>query len=96
MSGPAAVDPAAGRVARWANGGDAVEILEDYLSGLSELRAAYEGMSEDQLHARPVEGKWSAMEVLCHLVDTDLMTATRIRAAHRGKSPSCRRRRPRS
>jgi uncharacterized damage-inducible protein DinB len=67
--------------------GNAVDILEDYLAGTGELRAAYKGMTSDQLHARPVEGKWSAMEVLCHLIDTDLMTATRIRAALLGETP---------
>ncbi|WP_422929647.1 DinB family protein [Singulisphaera sp. PoT] len=56
-------------------------ILEDYLAGTTALRDAYDGMTRDQLNAHPVEGKWSAMEVLCHLADTDLMTATRIRAS---------------
>ncbi len=64
-----------------------MDILEDYLAGTGELRAAYKGMTSDQLHARPVEGKWSAMEVLCHLVDTDLMTAMRIRAALQRDTP---------
>src|SRR5262245_51289110 len=54
---------------------------ESYLASIKDLRAAYEGMTKEQLNAHPVEGKWSAMEVLCHLVDTDLMTAMRIRAA---------------
>jgi hypothetical protein len=44
-------------------------------------------MTKDQLDAHPVEGKWSAMEVLCHLVDADLSIATRIRAALRSERP---------
>src|ERR1700749_3228876 len=55
--------------------------IEAYLSSIKDLRAAYDGMTRDQLYAHPVEGKWSAMEVLCHLVDTDLLIAMRIRAA---------------
>ncbi|MHC5540508.1 DinB family protein [Singulisphaera rosea] len=62
-------------------------ILEDYLAGTTGLRDAYDGMTMDQLNAHPVEGKWSAMEVLCHLADTDLMTATRIRAALQRDTP---------
>ena len=61
--------------------------IEAYLASVKDLRAAYDGMSKDQLDARPVEGKWSAMEVLCHLVDTDLMTAMRIRAALQRNTP---------
>ena len=44
-------------------------------------------MTRDQLLARPVEGKWVAMEVLCHLVDIELMTAMRIRAALQRDTP---------
>jgi uncharacterized damage-inducible protein DinB len=64
-----------------------MDILEDYLAGTSDLRKAYDGMTNDQLHAHPVDGKWSAMEVLCHLVDTDLMTAMRLRAALQRDTP---------
>ncbi len=64
-----------------------MEILEAYLASIKDLRAAYDGMTRDQLHAHPVEGKWSAMEVLCHLVDIELMIAMRIRAALQRDSP---------
>jgi DinB superfamily len=64
-----------------------MDILEDYLAGTGGLRDAYDGMTRDQLLARPFEGKWSAMEVLCHLVDADLMTAMRIRAALQRDTP---------
>ena len=63
------------------------DIVQSYLASCNDLLAAYEGMTKDQLNAHPVEGKWSAMEVLCHLVDTDLMTATRIRAALQRDAP---------
>jgi uncharacterized damage-inducible protein DinB len=61
--------------------------IEAYLASIKDLRAAYEGITKDQLDAHPVEGKWSAMEVLCHLVDTDLMMAMRIRAALQTDTP---------
>ena len=63
------------------------DIIKDYLASCNDLRVAYEGMTRDQLHAHPVAGKWSAMEVLCHLVDIDLMMAMRIRAALQRNSP---------
>jgi uncharacterized damage-inducible protein DinB len=61
--------------------------IEAYLASIKDLRAAYGDMTKDQLDAHPVEGKWSAMEVLCHLVDADLSIATRIRAALRSDRP---------
>jgi uncharacterized damage-inducible protein DinB len=64
-----------------------MEILDAYLAGPGELRAAFDGMTRDQRLAHPVEGKWSAMEVLCHLVDADLSIALRIRAALRSDRP---------
>jgi uncharacterized damage-inducible protein DinB len=64
-----------------------MDILDAYLAGPDELRAAFDGMTRDQLLARPVEGKWSAMEVLCHLVDSDLSIAMRIRAALKSDRP---------
>ena len=61
--------------------------LEAYLASIKDLRAAYDGLTKDQLHAHPVDGKWSAMEVLCHLVDIELMIAMRIRAALQRDTP---------
>jgi uncharacterized damage-inducible protein DinB len=61
--------------------------IEAYLASFSDLRAAFDGMTKDQLQAHPVEGKWSAMEVLCHLVDIELMIALRIRAALQRDAP---------
>ena len=61
--------------------------IEAYLASFKDLRATYDGMTHEQLHAHPVEGKWSAMEVLCHLVDIELMIAMRIRAALQRDTP---------
>jgi hypothetical protein len=36
-------------------------------------------MTVEQLLARPVAGKWSTHEVLCHLSDTELLYADRIK-----------------
>jgi hypothetical protein len=47
------------------------ELIEEYLAGPVALRRAVAGMSREQLLARPVAGKWSTLEVLCHLADSE-------------------------
>ena len=50
------------------------DVIEEYLAAIETVRAAFGDMSRELLFARPVAGKWSSQEVLCHLVDTDLTT----------------------
>jgi hypothetical protein len=57
------------------------DVIGNYLATCGAVRAAFHGVSRELLMARPVANKWSALEVLCHLVDTDLVVALRIRAA---------------
>src|SRR5262249_42834360 len=40
---------------------------------------AVKGMSREQLVARPVAGKWSTLEVVCHIADFDIVGADRIK-----------------
>jgi uncharacterized damage-inducible protein DinB len=55
------------------------EMIEAYLAGPRALRQAVRGMSPEQLKARPVAGKWSTLEVLCHLADFDPIMADRMK-----------------
>ena len=52
-------------------------LIEDYLAGCEKLRTAVAGMTREQLLARPVPGKWSTLEVVCHLADFEPILATR-------------------
>ncbi len=47
------------------------ELIDAFLDSLPRLRRAVADLSPDQLRARPVPGKWSTLEVVCHLVDSD-------------------------
>ena len=58
---------------------DNSNVLEAYLKGADALKAAVAGMTRDQLLARSVAGKWSTLEVICHLADTDANIAHRIK-----------------
>jgi uncharacterized damage-inducible protein DinB len=54
-------------------------LIDNYLAGVKTLRDAVKGMSADQLKARPIAGKWSTLEVVCHLSDFDPVLADRMK-----------------
>ncbi len=53
--------------------------LSAYLDGIGILRSAMQGLTPDQLRARPVAGKWTILEVACHIADFDTIYADRIK-----------------
>ena len=54
-------------------------IIDNYLDGPGILRKAVAGMTPEQLVARPIPGKWSTLEVICHLADFEIVYADRIK-----------------
>jgi hypothetical protein len=54
-------------------------LIEQYLAGPSLLRRAVSGMTREQLLARPIPGKWSTQEVVCHLADYEPIYADRMK-----------------
>jgi uncharacterized damage-inducible protein DinB len=55
------------------------QLIEAYLAGTQTLRRAVAGMNRDQATARPVAGKWSTLEVVCHLTDFEPIYADRMK-----------------
>lgn len=54
-------------------------LLESYLGGPGMLRQALTGMSPEQALSRPVPGRWSTLEVVCHLADFEPVFADRMK-----------------
>src|SRR5262245_64041750 len=54
-------------------------MIDSYLAGVNTLRKAVAGMTREQLIARPVAGKWSTLEVVCHIADFDPILADRMK-----------------
>ena len=54
-------------------------LLDAYLAGPKQFRSAVAGLSREQLILRPVAGRWSVLEVVCHLADTDANIVHRIK-----------------
>ena len=55
------------------------ELIDQYLAGPGLLRRAVAGMTRDQLLARPLPGKWSTQEVVCHVADYEPIYADRMK-----------------
>src|SRR5262249_59960717 len=74
------------------------ELIATYEAGTDLLRSAVGGMSQEQLRSRPVAGRWSTLEVVCHVSDCEQFFADRMKrtlamnqpllaAAHRSPYP---------
>jgi len=54
-------------------------LINNFAAGPQLVREAVKGMSREQILARPVPGKWSTLEVVCHLADFEIVGADRIK-----------------
>lgn len=62
-------------------------LIDQYRAGPAQLRKAVVGMSREQLAARPVPGKWSTLEVVCHIADFEPVYADRMKRVVAEDSP---------
>ena len=58
---------------------DQAALLNAYLEGTDRLRSAVAGLSREQMISRRITGRWSVLEVVCHLSDTDANIVHRIK-----------------
>jgi hypothetical protein len=54
------------------------DIIANYERCIAELQSAVAGMTRDQLIARPIAGKWSTLECVAHVADTEVYFSDRI------------------
>lgn len=54
-------------------------LLDDYQAGPQLLRQAVQGLTSDQVRLRPIPGRWSVLEVVCHVADFEPIYADRIK-----------------
>jgi uncharacterized damage-inducible protein DinB len=54
-------------------------VIEQFASGGAKLRRAVAGLSFQELTARPGPGKWSILEVVIHLTDSDAIAIDRMK-----------------
>jgi hypothetical protein len=66
------------------------ELLDQYAAGPALLRAALKGIDRDDLQARPMPGRWSTLEVVCHLADSEAVYAERMKRIIAEENPPLR------
>jgi hypothetical protein len=67
---------------------DTSELIDAYLAGTRDLRNGVAGLSAEEVKLRPIPGKWSTLEVLCHLADFEIVFADRMQRVIAEKDPS--------
>jgi uncharacterized damage-inducible protein DinB len=55
------------------------DLIESYAAGGKALRQALQGLSRDELLARPGPGDWSIQELVIHLADSDAIAIDRMK-----------------
>ncbi len=55
------------------------DLISAYEKGVEELRLAVARLTAEQLLSRPVAGKWSTLEVVCHIADSEQFFADRMK-----------------
>lgn len=58
---------------------DTDQLIQEYLAGPPLLRQAVAGMTDEQLDAAPIAGKWSTRQVVAHICDFEPIYADRIK-----------------
>lgn len=54
-------------------------LIAKYEDGYNEVARSLEGITEAQLKAHPIAGKWSAAEIVHHLGDSEMTSVVRLR-----------------
>src|SRR5271168_1460639 len=55
------------------------ELIESFAAGGEALRQAVQGLSREELLARPGPGDWSIQELVIHLADSDAIAIDRMK-----------------
>jgi hypothetical protein len=56
-------------------------LIDQYLAGPEQLRQVIARMTDEQINAAPIPGKWSTRQVICHIADFEPVYADRMKRA---------------
>ena len=64
------------------------QLIDDYLAGPGKLREAIAGMTDEQINAAPIPGKWSTRQIICHIADFEPVYADRMKRVIAEETPT--------
>jgi uncharacterized damage-inducible protein DinB len=67
---------------------DPAPLITEYLAGPDQLRAAIDGLTPQQVDARPIPGKWSTRQVVCHIADFEPVYVDRMKRVIAQEEPT--------
>src|SRR5262245_57107855 len=67
---------------------DPAPLIQTYVAGPQQLRQAVQGMPSAQLDARPIAGKWSTRQVICHIADFEPVYVDRMKRVIAQEEPT--------
>ena len=62
-------------------------LIAQYKAGYDEVARSLEGFTEAEMAEHPIQGKWSAREIVQHLADSEMNSAIRLRKLLTEESP---------
>jgi uncharacterized damage-inducible protein DinB len=63
-------------------------LIAQYLAGADAVYAAVDDMTDEHLNAKPIPGKWSTRQVICHLADFEPIYAGRMKRVIAERHPT--------
>ena len=67
-----------------------LELLERYATGCESLITLIGRLNPEQTRVRPVDGTWSPLELVCHLADSEMLFAQRMKRVLAEEQPPLR------
>ncbi len=67
---------------------DISTLIEAYSGGAKLLSDALRSTAQADLDARPIEGRWSVREVVCHVADSEIIYADRMKRVIAEENPT--------
>jgi uncharacterized damage-inducible protein DinB len=64
------------------------DLIDKYLAGPELVERAVKNLNCEQLNAKPIPGKWSTRQVVCHIVDFEPVYADRMKRVIAENCPS--------
>ncbi|HEY1629510.1 MAG TPA: DinB family protein [Tepidisphaeraceae bacterium] len=64
------------------------QIIDQYEAGGEKLRQSIRGLSEQDLKSFPVPGTWSIQQIVIHVMDSDLVSADRMKRIIAEENPT--------